>query len=536
MTSRSLLSIGNLRISKIATGRLLLVIAIFVFLITFQINAKNTSPEGTMELMSVSSASEINRFPLPDPDCRGIAFDGEFIWIGEYWTLFKINKTDGTTITSDYNSSRRYSFLTWGGEAFWTSSSDQSKIIKINSSTFSEILSFDHPWSLIDGLAWSNEGLYVYDGSIDKIYLLNSTDGEVISSFNFYNYIGGIAIYEGFLWGTNWNNNEVGKFLKDNGERISNIDLGGPTMNPYGLTFSNNEMWLIEGQSKSIISYDISAMSDLIIYPDQDTDVNSYTRDEINGLSSLIYVRDYREMYMRFPLSKINNLTSAYLEVYQTISDILDVSIYGIQSDLWDQLTMNWNNKLPVSTNEIDTVHILGEGWYQLNVTNFILSQDDGWATFVLQTSSPSGGLRIRSIENTASQYWSMLSINGTVYKSEVLPGAITETKSVTETETQSVTQSVTDTKWDTTTKTETVANTTFTETTTKTYDHTEISTKTNVVNYTELLTLTERLTEINTSNITLSDIITNTEGLSVIYYYPLFVFSIVIIRRKRMN
>lgn len=444
-------------------------------MLTFQINGgtKNNTNISVNGLTSTSSAIEINRFPLPDPSMEGISFNGEKLLLGDGTRLYYINITDGSTITSVTNSSRRYNSLAWGDDALWATSYDLTKIIKIDPITLEEILTLDHPWSAVNGLAWSVEGLYVYDDSIDKIYQLNDSTGQVISNYDYFSDTGGIEVHNGFLWATMISGEKLIKTTTDTGTQIGFIDIDVSTMYLRGLTFINNNLWVIDDYADSLIEYDISGIADLVIYPDQDTYVNSISKNEINGLKSIISVRDYRDLYLRFPLSQVQYIDSVFLEIYQANTNILDVEIYGVQSDLWDQLTMNWNNRIPVTTNEIGSIHILGKNYYSLNVTEFISSQSDGWATFVIKTQSPSEFLELYSIESSSSQYWPMLSINGTIYRSEIVPGPITTTFSTTETDTRTITQTDAITNTETTSFTETIAETTITETSIESFTNT---------------------------------------------------------------
>lgn len=179
----------------------------------------------------------------------------------------------------------------------------------------------------------------------------------------------------------------------------------------------------------------IKLNADLIIYPDQDT----YTSGggDINGVKEFIVIDDWTLVaddigFLKFPIEQIINANLVYLEMYNYIDEISTIGIYGVDNDIWEEISLSDQKDLPKATELLDTASIIGSGWYKWEVTSFVDSQDDGWVTFRLEVDDGPGHFQGHSKESYTEWKWPFLSVNGSIHSEDIPQKPIITTKTET--------------------------------------------------------------------------------------------------------
>ena len=136
--------------------------------------------------------------------------------------------------------------LTWDGQYLWLAGDSQRRIYKLNPSTGEVISSFASPNSYPRGLTWDGQYLWLAGYSPKRIYKLNPSTGEVISSF-----AGPDGVPEGlawdgqYLWLAGDNPDRLYKLNPSTGEVISSF--ASPDSFPEGLAWDGQYLWLAGG-------------------------------------------------------------------------------------------------------------------------------------------------------------------------------------------------------------------------------------------------------------------------------------------------
>lgn len=175
---------------------------------------------------------------------------------------------------------------------------------------------------------------------------------------------------------------------------------------------------LILVSNQNVSSSPVSSNADLIIYPEHDT----YTSDleDINGLRDYISIRKGGEGLLKFPIEQIISADIVYLEMRNYVNDVCTITVYGVDNDVWDEYSLKTQKDVPKTTDVLDRVSIIGEGWYKWDVTSFVNSQEDGWVTLRLENEDDTGHFQGKSKDDNSEEYWPFLSVNGAVHTEDV--------------------------------------------------------------------------------------------------------------------
>ena len=168
------------------------------------------------------------------------AANGTFRMIGwRYDTeVFKSN------YTTYFASPDSYPYgLTWDGQYLWLAGNNQARIYKLNPSTGEVISSFASPNSAPRGLTWDGQYLWLAGDTQDRIYKLNPSTGEVISSFASPDLQPQGLTWDGqYLWLAGSYYDRIYKLNPSTGEVISYF--ASPELYPRGLTWDGQYLWL----------------------------------------------------------------------------------------------------------------------------------------------------------------------------------------------------------------------------------------------------------------------------------------------------
>ncbi|MCP8323651.1 MAG: Ig-like domain-containing protein [Candidatus Methylarchaceae archaeon HK02M2] len=165
--------------------------------------------------------------------------------------------------------------LAWDGNYLWNADNEDHKIYKLNPSTGEVVTSieFSPKWHLSD-LTWGESSLWAFTGDI---YRINPSTGEVIKSFESPGkyHPGGLAWDGQSLWHSDYEENKINRINPSTGEVIKSFD--SPGNNPEGLAWDGHYLWIATVSRSSMrsnaIIYKVSpstgAVKDSFSYPDK---------------------------------------------------------------------------------------------------------------------------------------------------------------------------------------------------------------------------------------------------------------------------
>ncbi|MCY3410146.1 MAG: hypothetical protein INQ03_00785 [Candidatus Heimdallarchaeota archaeon] len=275
--------------------------------------------------------------------------------------------------------------------------------------------------------------------------------------------------------------------------------------------------------------------ADLILSADQDSYI-VLGDSTLYGGSNYLRVDENEFSFLQFNIARVEYASSCFLEIYNAATEILQIGVYGLGNDSWDEISINGLDYPTTNEDPIEIVTIVGTGWYRWTVTDFINEQDDDLVSFMLKAETTTGLFIGWSDEFVVDN--PKLSVNGTIGSSEPQTVTTTQTEtSYSETLTEEVTTTVTQTN------TETITESDFITLTEITSNITETSIETSIIFETVLTTSTVNMTYYDI----LTTVINNTNQItSIISEFksemtfpvsvPLFLLSISIFYKRKID
>ncbi|MGG4484037.1 DUF7594 domain-containing protein [Paenibacillus illinoisensis] len=135
-----------------------------------------------------------------------------------------------------------------------------------------------------------------------------------------------------------------------------------------------------------------SSIMELI--PSEDTYVSSGAMTENFGTEKTIVTRQSNTeetgAFLKFDLSDLSGtVSSAMLRLYvNNFSAIADRTAYIVSSDTWTETDLNYSN-MPEFGNPIGSVRVMNEGWVEIDVTSYVMSELAGDKTASLYIKDP---------------------------------------------------------------------------------------------------------------------------------------------------
>ena len=199
--------------------------------------------------------------------------------------------------------------------------------------------------------------------------------------------------------------------------------LGVKTNSPYSLIWSNAPVGIhaltaiaadnagLTGTS-SVVNVSIS--TNLLPIADAHVRDGSYTNTNFgtNIVMECLTTNgsgNNRDIYFKFDLTSVSNISSAQLSVFAKLSGTGSVSntVYSVTNTSWLETNITWNNK-PARVTALTTNSITGTNWYLFDVTGFIQSQKNAGSNIVsLALHDPTNYsllISINSKENTTNK------------------------------------------------------------------------------------------------------------------------------------
>ncbi|MEE4358663.1 MAG: choice-of-anchor D domain-containing protein [Desulfococcaceae bacterium] len=217
---------------------------------------KEPVPEISVSPLVYQESLEIlDSFATPTDYPYGMAFDGEYLWITDFYFSDKIFKLDtrGNTISSFSSPGRSPMGLTYDGTYLWNLDSDDMKIYQLdkNGNIISSFSISEGEYA--GGLTYDETYLWHSNRSDKKIYQTD-TSGNIISSINSPGDSPAGMTYDGrYLWIANWYSPAKIYQMEINGNVVNEFDA--PGNNAKGMTFDGEFLWLADSGTDKIYKY-----------------------------------------------------------------------------------------------------------------------------------------------------------------------------------------------------------------------------------------------------------------------------------------
>ncbi len=252
----------------------------------------------------------VNVIPSPLSSTMEIAFDGNSLWVGNsLGDLYKIDPSYGSILKSIHNVNINADGLTFNNEYLLAPSYFEKKIYLLDTTNANIVDSIIMPPSIgyIEGLAWDGINLWMnvfYIGTIDTIFKYN-TSSSIIQKFPSMGHFSKGLTFDGqYLWASdNTNNPVIYKIDTLTGNVIDTLVAPGGNY-PNGLTWDGNYLWVSNNSSDSLYQIDVSTylsyqneisqedsvnQQEILIYPNPNT--GHFFIEKPNGLNKEVIAK-----------------------------------------------------------------------------------------------------------------------------------------------------------------------------------------------------------------------------------------------------
>jgi len=162
---------------------------------------------GTAYKLDHTNGNAFLSIATPDRWPSGITWAGSELWVTGYKKACRLDPTDGAVLVQfPAIYSAQAGGLAWDGEVFYHGSfigdTDGDGLIHTYAVDWTHISSFPAPRGSLEptGLAFDGEYLWATVNSLDSVYVLNPSNGDIIRSFRLENLAGDITLFEDYLW------------------------------------------------------------------------------------------------------------------------------------------------------------------------------------------------------------------------------------------------------------------------------------------------------------------------------------------------
>lgn len=207
---------------------------------------------GSLDPNSREVCPVLDTCPDPVQGVGGLAFDGTYLWVGDYSGWPRVTKIDPVTcsiVDQLTLAEGNVGGVAWDGEAVWVCYEQAALIQRIDPNTGELLVSFEAPGFGIgdpnaSGLTWDGMYLWHADYEFDMLYQLDPADGRVIQSFPSPGGCPGDIGFDmesGLLVVTDCVMQEILLVDPANGQVVRSCDY--PTPGHWGLTVADDFVW-----------------------------------------------------------------------------------------------------------------------------------------------------------------------------------------------------------------------------------------------------------------------------------------------------
>lgn len=210
--------------------------------------AKGSAQQKVRVFGKVSIRKEL---AAPGLDPRGLAWDGQYLWVADGFegTISQVDPGTGKVLkayeapTASADALPMPEGLAWDGTNLWMISSDEAKVLKLRPSDGKVLAAVSSPSEDATGLAWDGSALWVSDPRASKLYRIDAKDGRVLKT---------LEVAEIFPTGLAWDGQSL--WLGDELDgKLYQFDVAGgkptraakaPDGTLAGLTWDGQALWI----------------------------------------------------------------------------------------------------------------------------------------------------------------------------------------------------------------------------------------------------------------------------------------------------
>jgi len=189
----------------------------------------------------------------PGPCPKGLAFDGENLWVADAFTdrIYAIGAETGKVIKSFEAPGYDPEGLAWDGKCLWHIDSGENLLYRLDTSTGTPVKIIESSTSNPRDICWDGKFLWIADHKKDVLMRVSPADGAAVKFFAApAKEPAGLTFDGKYLWVTDRVEDRIYLVDPADGLCLSSLRSYGPC--PYGLAWQDGTLWNVDYENRQI--------------------------------------------------------------------------------------------------------------------------------------------------------------------------------------------------------------------------------------------------------------------------------------------
>ena len=262
----------------------------------------------------------------PGPCPKGLAFDGENLWLSDSFTdrIYAINAKTGEVVKSFDSPGHDPEGLAWDGKHLWHIDSGENLVYQLDIKSGEAIKVIESSTTDPRDIAWDGSFLWISDYKKNVLIKVLPTDGMAANFFKAPdNETTGLAYDGKFLWVADRSEDRIYLVDTQNGLCLSSLRSYGPA--PYGLAWADGVLWNVDYENRQIYRIKVFDENILTRWKERDTQLHFIKEFRNDGPGTIKTL----DIYLPLPADRDNQKLLAQIE--------FDSKPHEIITDKWGQ-------------------------------------------------------------------------------------------------------------------------------------------------------------------------------------------------------